>query len=355
MLKRLIFIAVIINTMLLTACSNSDNKTKEYPDSSELSVNDNSSKEDITNRSSDVSTEPESYYTWLKKKESDGYVVDDASGYVYIDSTDYVGPYGRTYEANGIVLAYWFGTDTVITIPEYINGLKVVGCEDKALLTPTPNGERDYAFEIEELIFPEDFSEVTIRFPDAKRLKKVSLPKNQQELRSDMFVRCISLESFDCPESLTIINESAFHKCKSLKTITFNNSLTEIGKHAFWECSILSEIDLPDSLQKIGNGAFGKCNTLTSVEIPDSVTVIEKRAFRWCEALQKVNLSKNITKIDMLTFDGCVSLEEIHIPESVVEIDELAFTGCDKLTIYGKSGSCAEKFANQNDIPFRAE
>ena len=53
-----------------------------------------------------------------------------------------------------------------------------------------------------------------------------------------------------------------------------------------------------------------------------------------------------------MTFYSCTNLSNVTIPSSVTTIGEDAFEGCDNLTIHGKAGSYAERYARENSIPF---
>ena len=57
-------------------------------------------------------------------------------------------------------------------------------------------------------------------------------------------------------------------------------------------------------------------------------------------------------EIGYVAFSGCTSLTAITIPDSVTSIGENAFGLCTNLTIYGYTGSYAETYAKENDIPF---
>lgn len=59
--------------------------------------------------------------------------------------------------------------------------------------------------------------------------------------------------------------------------------------------------------------------------------------------------------IGVRAFEGLSRLTSVTIPDSVTSIGSYAFLGCNSLTIHASAGSCAEKYAKVNNIPFVAE
>ncbi len=113
---------------------------------------------------------------------------------------------------------------------------------------------------------------------------------------------------------VTTIGESAFSGCSGLTTITIPDSVTNISDFAFKDCTGLTSVTIPGGVERIGAGVFHGCTELTSVTIPDSVTSIGEKAFGY--------------------------------------IDYFGYRKNPLFTIYGKKGSQAESYANENDFTF---
>ena len=178
------------------------------------------------------------------------------------------------------------------------------------------------------------------------------------------------------------IGESVFRKCEKLKEVVIAATVTEIGDFAFLRCPALTKINLPDSITRIGYGCFRYCGSLKNITLPSNLTEVEGCTFEECslesivipdtvefigdwafsdnQNLTSVTLGKSIRKIDNNAFSR-TGLTEITIPASVTEIGERAFGYeykgggyrlVDGYIIYGRSGSAAEAYANENGITF---
>jgi hypothetical protein len=137
---------------------------------------------------------------------------------------------------------------------------------------------------------------------------------------------------------ISFIGNALFYQNKKIGKVTLPNTITHIYNHAFCDSS-LSSIILPTGLKKIEYLAFGSCKQLTNITIPRTVTYIGTQAFY------------------------NAGLKEVTIPETVTTIKDYAFgnfkyEGNDKytpvgeFTIYGKTGSEAEKYAKKYGFKF---
>lgn len=117
------------------------------------------------------------------------------------------------------------------------------------------------------------------------------------------------------------------------------------------------EVIVPSEIKRksvtiIKEETFYDCNLLTSIIIPNNITIIGYEAFCNCNSLKSIIIPKSVTIIGGCAFKGCSSLKKIEIPSSVTTIYNGAFSGCYNIKIYGESGSYAENYAEENNIPF---
>ena len=186
---------------------------------------------------------------------------------------------------------------------------------------------------------------------------------------------------------VTAIGKEAFSGCTSLVSVTIGDYVTTIVDYAFFGCTSLASVTIPDSVTSIGAGAFKGCAGLESLTvdtnntvydsrnncnavietgsntliagckntvIPNDVTTVGEDAFFGCTSLTSVTIPDSVTSIGDFAFCGCTSLASVTIPDSVTSIGFEAFgylnygSKAEGFTIYGKPGSEAEAYANEN-------
>lgn len=397
-MKKSILICLAAMSLLLSACSNKADNSSENANSetnqTETSISaDNSDSYNTVDDKSDIIDPQLEYY---KEK---GYTIDKEAGYVYTDADGFADDWGRKYGTDGIVIIDRLTDEKVVTIPETINGKKVVGCLNDVFIAFDENEKHKYV-PCEKIYFPKDMKDVYIILSGAPDLVEVVLPQNQTVIRAHMFNKCKKLSSIDLPDSVEIIEEGAFSYCESLDSnlvlpqnlttiekkaflgctslteVQFDDNLEEIGDFAFDSCSSLTKVILPEKVEHIGKSCFGCCDNLCEITLPESlteigggafslskitrivipskITIIDKKTFGGCSELSEVVLNDGLQRIEKNAFNSCTSLKEIYIPATVEYISEDAFNKCENVTIKGKSGSYAERFAKEQGYEFVA-
>lgn len=241
---------------------------------------------------------------------------------------------------------------------------------------------------ITSVALPEGLSSIgEYAFCDCTGLISVAIPEGVSSVRGCAFRGCSGLRSVSIPESVSSVSGDAFILCTSLEAVSVHpanthyradengvlydkeqdvlitcprtmrgafvvpESVSTIGYDAFCDCTGLTSVTLPKGLVFIETDAFCNCRGLTSVTIPNSVTRIEGAAFTGCTGLTSITFPESVTYIGESAFCGCTGLVYATIPENVTTISYQAFAYC-SLTIRGVPGSEAERYAEENDIPF---
>lgn len=91
-------------------------------------------------------------------------------------------------------------------------------------------------------------------FYDCKYLETVTFPNGLVTIGADAFSGCSNIRSISIPNGVTTIREYAFNKCSGLTKVTIPNSVTQIGAGAFQLCTSLSSIKF--------NGTVEQWNTI---------------------------------------------------------------------------------------------
>jgi hypothetical protein len=244
--------------------------------------------------------------------------------------------------------------------------------------------------ELTSIILPDSITEIRdFAFYNCNGLRTITIPNNVQYLGKYSFYLCTGLTDIIIPNRVAIIGAEAFRYCSSLKNINIHNGVINIEAGAFAGCIKLTNIIIPDSINKIGAGAFSGCINLKDIVVSKNVLSIGNGAFGGCKTLVSINTDKN--NLHYTSIDGVLLSKDIKtliqypagkksdiyiIPDSVTAIDAGAFcynsylvniivprnttsmmnsgtNECLWPTISGYKNSYAEKFAKENNIPFK--
>ena len=191
-------------------------------------------------------------------------------------------------------------------------------------------------------------------FSGLENTKTINIPDSVKVIGAEAFAWCENLQTINIPTSVTTIDAAAFAGNNKLQSITIPDSVTELGAGAFILCENLTNVTLPNTISSIPYGTFAACVSLKKINISSSVKTIEDEAFSMT-GFTEFTVPDTITSIGARAFSDCENLVKVTIPKTVTKIgDDIFEGGSEDVTIYGEKGSYAEKYANKNDISFKA-
>lgn len=291
---------------------------------------------------------------------------------------------------------------TSIVIPDSVKAIGICALKNCINLTDVvlPSGMKT----IPESMFAECWRLKNISIPDGvteigknafefcRALSAIKLPNGLKCIGSNAFLNCFSLKCINIPEGVSKISWGAFASC-GFNDITIPGNIKHIDSCAFQDCKNLTCISFLNGVEKISHYAFSGCLKLTSITFPESLVFIENRAFdessrsagvrhycyhfdacknlicvtlpnralnyEFCEyygskglkfkECEKLNDVEGLTLIRSSTFTSIMGGSKDAMLESVKSLNAL---GINELTIYAPSGSFAQTYAEQNNIPF---
>ncbi len=228
--------------------------------------------------------------------------------------------------SDGVIIGY-LSNDSHVSIPETINGIKVIAIGENAFsdntnlqgitIPDTVTSIGSYAFagctKLESVYLPDSVTDISDgAFAGCTALFEIELPDKITGIKTRLFANCKALKKIVIPKSVTTIYTYAFYGCEKLEKIVMSDDVTYIQDSAFENCSELTSIVLSKKLRSIGTSAFFGCTGLTSVIIPESVSEIKREAFYGCEKLKSVAIPENIISIGENAFGKCAGLEDVY-------------------------------------------
>ncbi len=242
-------------------------------------------------------------------------------------------------DENGVLVEY-LGSATEITIPTYINGVKVISIAE--------NSFKNNANITSVVLDPNITSIGTSAFEGCTSLTNFA-GDGVTEMGDFCFYNCTSLQSVSM-DKISNIPTAAFKNAGSdIDTLSFNaplittieneafygskigvlslSKLTSVGDYAFANCE---KFDLTaQNLSAIGVSSFENCTSLMSAQF-SKIATLPDNCFKGCAYLQNTDLS-GATSIGENSFFGCSSMKNISFA-NLKTIGEGAFDGCESVT-----------------------
>ena len=254
------------------------------------------------------------------------------------------------------------GTDKNLVIPSEIDGTTVTQIANFAF------SETD----ITSVYIPDTVDNIgACAFENCKDLVTVRLPDNIKYLNKEQmggqFRDCSSLENINLPDTLESIGPFTFENCAKLSDITYPKALNSLGVEVFSGTAWMnSQPDGPIYINNIFVNCKGYVQENTTLDIRTGTRVIAAGAIPTTagkENIVAINLPDGLLHIGINSLFDCIGVQKITIPDSVTTIEphgvgyyfdneNNCFSVIPGFTIAGKTGSVAEQYANENNIPF---
>lgn len=230
-------------------------------------------------------------------------------------------------------ITFCVSMDDVITVPDEMDGHKIVGLYKGAFSTN----------EASEIILSEGIKTIGENMFSSK-LKKLTIPGSCETIEgTEPFVDCTELEEITVSDG----DGGAFSSENGVLYDRDKKALLVYprGKHD-------KIFKAPDSVEKISISAFCGNATLEEVDLP-KVTIIENYAFETCDKLNKVKFSKDLESVGYCAFFACPELKSVRLGSKLDTIGDYAFGFLydEQLAVNIQSGmsSASEPYSVIND------
>ncbi|MBR2370644.1 MAG: leucine-rich repeat protein [Clostridia bacterium] len=269
----------------------------------------------------------------------------------------------KVYDDNTVILVSYKGSETVISVPDKIDGKPVVELGGELFKEQTQLQTVKIGKNVEVI--------GALCFVDCTALYDVTIPAKVWSIGTYAFYNTPWLDAksdeyvivgdgvlikyrgtakvITIPDSVKHIVD-AFEYNATLYSVTMGDNVITVGDYSFAFCDNLTHVSFGKNVRRIGYSAFNECSNITKLVLPDKVESIDALAFNYCGALSTLDLGKSIKSIGLDAFYSCVRLKSITVPKTLQTVDNSAFKECNSLMIVFYEGNAEEYGAIDMDV-----
>ncbi|MBR1591660.1 MAG: leucine-rich repeat domain-containing protein [Ruminococcus sp.] len=218
-------------------------------------------------------------------------------------------------------IVFCYSSDSTVSVPEDIDGMKVTAIYKNAFMTCTSA----------EIILPD-----TVRTIGdsafSSYVVKIVIPGGCMSIEGDEpFLMCSNLQEIEVTDG--------DGEYSSLDGVLYNKDKSRLIAYPLEKRD--TDFKAPEALREIGVSAFCNNRYIENIDI-SNVTDIANFAFDNCPALKSVRLSKGLRVVGNDAFYGCSMLKSIRLYDKLETIGDYAFG-------YEYDDAAAEEAANASD------
>ena len=254
------------------------------------------------------------------------------------------GDYEYSIVDNSVTIDRYTGSDSVVVMPDNIDGYDVTGIAGSAFAGCTS---------IKDIKLPESITYIGMEFIKETQIETITIPQSVKNAEyyyhwGGIFTGAEKLKEVIFEDGIKNIpanvcrtgynNQWSNYGINNIEKVYIPDSVETIEEYAFYECNKIGDVTLPKSLKAIEAYAFAECDDIYKVDFkynPETEIKIGTGAFNSCNKLSNVNMTENIKSIGGYVFADCPQIKNITLPESVTYIGAyfISGTGIETITI----------------------